>query len=640
MALPRDYDIPQEKIAEDRPELQELQEMMVRELGRRNIMVRHLPFFEGHKPEKEDGLESTELPTSEMVEGEPTHTYSTVIYLCQTIGNVIGSCEVYTSSLHLPITPGNDKTYPTMAALNIGSFDMFEFKGLGLGSLLLKLVMVNMSLRDPKGLYKAIKLEDDSRLADKIAPRTLALGSIYGKHGFTQVFPIRIMDGKIVHSEGDRARGLHNLKIREMTRAVVQHLKELDAKVKKNGIMDFEVAAEPEPEAAVEEPIAEPEEVDEVFETSMDSDAEAEVVLSSKTTRLPFSISSPRYIRLFKDLLHIFRRVPTNKILRSNNGNYGCRWSALGYLYISAMYAYDIPEEKEGPLFEMFVNSIFHNRHGFDVESYHELLPLQQMYVQNKSIPEWVTTITTPEELLAHCGTATLTKPTVLTMGISREHDGSEYICHFFNMVVFRDGEAYRMFIVSSYGSEFVSIHQYGTEITKAELVELIADITEEERLDVRLTKGSIGGNTSLEVDAATNARVRASPMYKFFLDASHGIQRRVDGEDVPFGDYSRMKQVLVRKETASSLEYAQYKSAPGKLVLLNHVEGIVRSVFDQFMEDFPEYPKYEEYATRTLAEAKPGGKKNKQKQTRRKKRNTRNHKIKSIKHKKQTRRI
>jgi hypothetical protein len=58
------------------------------------------------------------------------------------------------------------------------------------------------------------------------------------------------------------------------------------------------------------------------------------------------------------------------------------------------------------------------------------------------------------------------------------------------------------------------------------------------------------------------------------------------------------------------------------------------------------EYPKYEEMdyvMTRTQAasaraQVRPGGKKNKK--TRRKKRNTRNHKIKSIKHKKQTRRI
>jgi hypothetical protein len=309
--------------------------------------------------------------------------------------------------------------------------------------------------------------------------------------------------------------------------------------------------------------------------------------------RKPFSIYSEEYQEMAKEILKIFYGMVDARTTKSNKGLRGCRWSSLFYYLIFLIYEYGIPLEEAMDILHEFMDRIFDRQIGFKYEEKPQLRLLQHVYTFNflplekdehKRIRSWENMV----ELFADKPNGV---PLIFLMGISRTEDGIDYVKHYFNLIVFKAGDTYRMFMISSYGSSYVSIHQYATEITEKEFRELIVDV--ETPMDIPIHPGEIKvvdtkrgpKQFSIQTPSLRKA-VEESQMCRLFLKPEFGMSKLVDKRNLDFKITLRERYVLIDSFTGSDIEYWTYKKQrpPGCLVVFTTVPSIMEREFREMV--------------------------------------------------------
>jgi hypothetical protein len=295
-----------------------------------------------------------------------------------------------------------------------------------------------------------------------------------------------------------------------------------------------------------------------------------------------FSIESPEYQVLFKELYKIYRKIPYD--FRDNQGIIGCKWSALFYYLIYLVLSHDIPPDERIPLLHEFMAHIFGN-YAFLHRKHPVLKDIQYAYGHNYMPSNGYDYTVVTEEVLDQMIESTGRGPNIIEMGISRvAQDGTAYIVHFFVLVIYKVGPVSRMFIISSWGGNFVHIRQYGKEITRDQWSDLLDDIT---------TPTTDRPTTSTQVFTPEEiAHIQSQPMYQFFLDPAYGKPTQiVDKRDLSRRVRKQGRYFSVNSSMASLLEYSEYKNKESTLFAFNHVTPVLHDLFTLFLsEHHPEY--------------------------------------------------
>ena len=295
-----------------------------------------------------------------------------------------------------------------------------------------------------------------------------------------------------------------------------------------------------------------------------------------------FSIDSPEYQVLFKELYKIYRKIPYD--FRDNQGIIGCKWSALFYYIIYLVLSYDIPPEERIRILHEFMKRIFGN-YAFLHRQHPVLKDIQYAYGHNYMPSNGYDYTVVTEEVIDQMIESTGRRPRVIEMGISRvAQDGTAYIVHFFVLVIYKVGPVSRMLIISSWGGNFVHIRQYGKEITREQFSDLLDDIT---------TQDTIRSKSSKQVFTPEEiSHIQSQPMYQFFLDPAYGkLTQIIDKRDLSRRVRKQGRYFSVNSIMASLLEYSEYKqNTEATLFAFNYVTPVLHKLFTQFMSEHPEY--------------------------------------------------
>jgi hypothetical protein len=286
-----------------------------------------------------------------------------------------------------------------------------------------------------------------------------------------------------------------------------------------------------------------------------------------------------QYYELLQIFSSVLRGMERRRATRGTQHIKGCKWVSLGHQLIVHLGKKDMSHEKRKQLLGDFIRATVNTRVGFT-----DLPELQQMYFNNQWIPEKTIVLKNAKQFMDMCEGVDTSK--IFLMGIIH----GDYIRHFFNITVERISKNdFHMKVDSSYGSSWVSVRQYTTEIDARRLQELIDDVTTTEEIpftseDIKM---DVSKRPTVRATPALLSRIEKYPMYQLFLDKSRGTLLHVDAveEDTRWMPLPRNRRYFYfTPEVGSFCEIAETKRLTGRNVVVLNVPGLTDAL-DAFMK-------------------------------------------------------
>jgi GNAT superfamily N-acetyltransferase len=552
------------------------------ELEKRGIGVESL----GLDGERRVEVERTPLPPySEESQGKGTVIY----FIVKETEEELAKCELSLSEADeiAPAVRNPQKQMPKKGAISVNwLFVNPNFQGAGLGALMLQFAMVHIASRcDESWVY--FILDDDSDRAN------YKQGNLYESMGFNPVDKITLDkddDTKMFNTGGERIREIRTLFVDKMLKAAPLRFKKLD---EKSSQRKWPLTVQPstvknqEVEDKLEEQITS-EEIDSILRTKQIIDAVNDRVEVTDREKGPMSpggtagMENDVYKEMLREFTMALRRTETPT--RKNQHVKGCKWVSLGHQLITHMGHNPV-------VLKEFITDTVNTRNGFNMDKYPELATLQTMYFNNKLVEGAHTVVSSEAQFMGMCKIPPGASK-IFLMGIAR----GDYLNHYFNITVRNNQGKYEMAVDSSYGSSWVSIRQYTTEMEEGELQRLIDDVQTQET--IRLEKKDITidinqGLPMVDVRPEMLAKAKTYPTYHFFLHASRGTQIYVDAieEDTRFIELPKNRRYFYfSPEMGSVCELWESKALAGRQVVVLNVPGLT-DAFDKFKTEKPPPP-------------------------------------------------